>query len=122
MPTPTSTKFKLHSPNFMSFREDPVPSPGRTAGVMFLTGGVVCVPPEDAATGDPGVCIFQAERITLEKKTGESHAVMDVLYYDTATSKLTKTNSTADVKCARCLVAAGTNDTEVEVVFDGRGI
>ena len=62
--------------------------------------------------------ITQADKALMPKKVGSGEAIAQGadVYYDSGTGKLTGVSGTL---CGRCLEAAGANDTEVLVAFDG---
>jgi len=95
------------------------PTGGVTGGTALKIGGLVVVPAADAdqtktfSGHTTGV-------FTLDKKTGETWAEGDVLYFDNATGAFTKTSATGLFKAgvAADVVATGT-DVLAAVRLDG---
>ncbi len=95
-----------------------VASPGVSEGDMGLLEDTVYAWLEDYATGDVGVKIIEAERITLPATSASVFAVGDYVYYIAATANLTDTN-TGTYRCGICLKAKAALETEVLVDFWG---
>lgn len=79
--------------------------------------------PDNYPNGPNGTLITEAARVTLPKESG---AGMDMakgldVFYD-ATAKQLTVDSTGNTKCANVRTAVATDDTEVDVSFNGTGL
>ena len=97
------------------------PSGGVTGGNAVKVGGLVVVPAADV--DETKTFAGHAEGVfTLDKKTGETWAEGDVLYFDNSTGEFTKTSATGLFKAgvaAEAVTTAG--DTTGPVRLDGVG-
>lgn len=97
------------------------PAGGVTGGKMYRVGNLVVVAMgglRDILEGDDALGILRIHT-TLDAKTGETWAVGDDLYFDDATSALTKTNSGALLRVAKATAVKGIDDATNWAVFDG---
>jgi predicted RecA/RadA family phage recombinase len=95
-----------------------VASPGVSEGDMDLVEDTVYVWLEDYATGEIGVKIIEAERITLPKETGVAFSMGDDVFYDDSTNSLNATG-VGRYWCGKARTDAALTDTTVEVDFQG---
>lgn len=117
----SATAFHLRTDRWKSVQIPVVPSPGYTAGDFFFKENLVCIAPEDYATGVKGVGIYQAEKIYVPKPvgTGEDIAVGDKVYLNTATGKVSKNSATGRYFVGYATEAATLDATGVEIDFNG---
>ena len=96
-----------------------VPSPGVSEGDMGLLGnGTVYAWLEDYATGDIGVKVLEAERITLPAASAAVFAIGDKVFFDTGTLNLNATGG-GRYRCGTALAAKAALELTVFVDFHG---
>ncbi len=89
-----------------------------SAGDIVALGDIFGAVVEDTAANDPGVVIYQAEKIVLPKATGTGAiAAGDKVYYDATNKDITST-ATANTLVGIATVAAADGDTTIEIDFD----
>lgn len=94
-----------------------VPSPGVSEGDMDLVEDTVYVWLDGYATGETGVKIIEAERITLAKEAVE-FALGEDVFYDDTTNSLNATG-VGRYWCGKARAAAAAAAATVDVDFHG---
>jgi hypothetical protein len=96
-----------------------VASPGVTEGDMGLLGdSTVYVWLEDYATGDIGVKVIEAERITLPAASAAVFAIGDGVFFDTSNLNVDESQA-GRYRCGKALAAKAALETTVLVDFWG---
>ena len=96
-----------------------VPSPGVSEGDMGLLGdGTIYAWLEDYETGDIGVKVIEAERITLPAASAAVFAVGDKAFFHPTNLNLDETGA-GNYRCATVLAAKAALELTVLVDFHG---
>jgi predicted RecA/RadA family phage recombinase len=114
--------FNMLGVKWDSFQIPSVASPGLTAGQMFAQGDILAIAPEAYATGDKGVAIIRADKVEVTKATHASTEAIvagDILYWNSATGKVSKNATSGFKMCGTALEAAASTATSVIMDFNG---
>lgn len=96
------------------------PQGGVVGGTPKILGTTLFVVPEASADADAIFAGCAKGHRLLPKKTGETWAVGDPLFWSASDAAFTTTPAAGLLRCGKCTEAAESDDTSGWVLFDGR--
>lgn len=117
----TEAALKLRCSDFETIKVTAASPSTYVKGFLTKVEDTVCVIVDDIAALAEGMAVYKAKKILLPKRVGTTavFAAGDKVYYNGSVNKLDVATTSTYTLCGRALEAAGANDTEVLVDFNG---